>query len=84
MYVTNIGSDSIEAISADSRTANNAVDCAMGITDYGINGAKPTTYTTKEFVSTTTITSLNIGTSSQAAFNGISSVQSERSRLRHC
>src|SRR5579872_5725815 len=75
MYVTSTGSDSVEAISADSRTANNAIDCPMGITDYGTNGAIQTSYTTKEFVSTTTITSLNIGTSSNAAYNGISSVQ---------
>ena len=75
MYVTNPGSDSIEAISADSRTANNAINCAMGITDYGTNGATLTPYTSKQFVSTTTITALSIGKSSVVAYNGISSVQ---------
>ena len=75
MYVTNQGSGSIEAISADSLALTNNPDCAMGITDYGLNGATAAPYDTTQFVSTTTVTSLSIGTSSNPAFNGIASVQ---------
>jgi DNA-binding beta-propeller fold protein YncE len=75
MYVTNTGTDSVEAISSDSLKTTTAVDCPIGLADYGTDGNVPAHYTTTEFVSSTTITSLNIEASSVSSYDGFMGIQ---------
>jgi hypothetical protein len=78
MYISDSATDTVSAIETDTLqppTSAQGIGCPTGVADYGINGNQTYSYTTSSFESQVVINKLSIGTSSQAAYNNLASLQ---------